>query len=89
MTSTANGEDLGVNTKDGANQDNYLRICQTCRQILQRRYDQLCFKTAGKDEVFDYYEVKLLKTNFEKIFFIFFRKLLQHERNWRVFSHYM
>lgn len=53
LTSTANADDLGVNTKDG---EDYLRICLSCQQILQRRYDQLCFKTADKEDVFVCYE---------------------------------
>lgn len=60
LVSTAGVEDLGLNNKDGTNNDDYLRICLSCRQILQRRYDQLCFKNTDKDEVFLYYEVNLL-----------------------------
>lgn len=56
LTSTANADDLGVNTKDGVNSEEYLRICLSCQQILQRRYDQLCFKHADKDEIFVCYE---------------------------------
>ena len=61
LGSTATGDDLGVVNKDGTNNEDYLRICLTCRQVLQRRYDQLCFKNADKDEVFLCYEVNFLR----------------------------
>jgi len=51
LTSTANADDLRVTTSE-----DYLRICLSCRQILQRRYDELCFKTADKEDVVVYYE---------------------------------
>lgn len=57
LTSNVGGDDLGVSSKDGTNNEDYLRICLSCRQILQRRYDQLSFKNAEKDEVFLCYEV--------------------------------
>ncbi len=60
LTSTVDGDDLGVMNKDGTNNEGYLRICLSCRQVLQRRYDQLCFKNADKDEVFLCYEVSSL-----------------------------
>jgi rabenosyn-5 len=56
LTSTVASDDLGVMNKDGTNNEGYLRICLSCRQVLQRRYDQLCFKNADKDEVFLCYE---------------------------------
>lgn len=52
LTSNVGGDDLGV-----SHNEDYLRICLSCRQILQRRYDQLSFKNAEKDEVFVCYEV--------------------------------
>lgn len=60
LSSNVAGEDLGVSNKDGSNNEEYLRICLSCRQILQRRYDQLCFKNTEKDEIFLCYEVKSL-----------------------------
>ena len=57
VTSNVAGDDLSVGNKDGTNNEDYLRICLTCRQVLQRRYDQLCFKNGEKDEVFLSYEV--------------------------------
>ena len=60
LASTVGGEDLGVPNKDGANNEDYLRICLSCREVLQKRYDQLCFKKAEKDEVFLCYEVNSL-----------------------------
>ncbi len=65
LASTAGADDLHVNTKDGTTSEDYLRICLTCQQVLQRRYDQLRFKTAEKDEVFLCYEVNCFRTSFE------------------------
>ncbi len=62
LGSAVSGDDLGVLSKDGTNNEDYLRICLTCRQVLQRRYDQLCFKNSDKDEVFLCYEVTSLQS---------------------------
>jgi len=70
LASTTGVEDLSLNNKDGTNHEDYLRICLSCRQLLQRRYDQLCFKNAEKDEVFLYYEVNYFRTFF--YIFLFF-----------------
>ncbi len=53
LTSLASA--TGFDDKDN---EDYLRICLSCKQVLQRRYDQLSFKNTEKDEVFLYYEVK-------------------------------
>jgi len=84
LTSTAGVEDLGLNTKDGTNNEDYLRICLSCRQVLQRRYDQLCFKNTEKDEVFIYYEVNYFRI-FLYILFCSIRELSKHEMNLLIF----
>ncbi|CAF1476065.1 unnamed protein product [Adineta steineri] len=55
-SSQAGADDSNMNGKNGVNHEDYLRICLSCRQVLQRRYDQLCFTKIDKDEVFLYYE---------------------------------
>ncbi|CAF1194385.1 unnamed protein product [Rotaria magnacalcarata] len=42
--------------KDRTNNEDYLRICLSCQKVLQRRYDQICFKNTQRDEVFVCYE---------------------------------
>ncbi|CAF0855503.1 unnamed protein product [Rotaria sordida] len=56
LTSTVTTDDSNLNNKDKVNSENYLRICLSCQKVLQRRYDQICFKNAQRDEVFLYYE---------------------------------
>jgi hypothetical protein len=54
---------------DDRDNEDYLRICLSCKQILQRRYDQICFKNTEKDEVFLYYEVNLYSLFSNNLFF--------------------
>ncbi|CAF2387201.1 unnamed protein product [Rotaria sp. Silwood2] len=56
LNSTTNPDDLNLNNKDRANNEEYIRICSSCQKVLQRRYDQICFKNSQRDEVFLYYE---------------------------------
>ncbi|CAF0818412.1 unnamed protein product [Rotaria sp. Silwood1] len=56
LNSTTNNDDTNLNNKDKINNEDYLRICLSCQKILQRRYDQICFKNAQRDDVFLYYE---------------------------------
>jgi hypothetical protein len=69
-------DDLSGNNKDGTHHEDYLRICRTCREVLQRRYDHLCFKNAEKDEVFLCYEVNYFRIF--KHFFLPFSFLLEN-----------
>jgi hypothetical protein len=57
LASTTGVDDSSFNNKDGANNEDYLRICLSCRQVLQKRYDQLCFKNTEKDGIFLHYDV--------------------------------
>jgi rabenosyn-5 len=41
---------------DGTNED-YLRICTSCGQYLQRFYNQIRFRNIEKDQIFHLYEV--------------------------------
>ena len=45
-------------SRDGGGPVDYLRICLSCRQILQRRYNHISFKNSEKDEIFLHYEVR-------------------------------
>ena len=56
LNSTVN-DGSNLNTKDETTNEDYLRICLCCAKILQKRYDQIRFKDAEKDEVFLCYEV--------------------------------
>ncbi|CAF1650816.1 unnamed protein product, partial [Adineta ricciae] len=56
VTSTAGVDDPNLSLKDGGSHEEYLRICRSCQQILQRRYDQIRFKKTDKDEVLVRYE---------------------------------
>lgn len=61
LTSNTPGTDESSNSnKDGTNQE-YLRICLTCRGVLQRLYNQISFRNMEKDEVFRFYEVNLIR----------------------------
>lgn len=53
LASTTTADD----SRDGGGNVDYLRICLSCRQILQRRYNHISFKNAEKDEIFLHYEV--------------------------------
>ncbi|UJR36142.1 hypothetical protein I4U23_028880 [Adineta vaga] len=64
LVSTTGVDESNFNLKDGGNNEDYLRICHACRQILQRRYDQIVFKKTDKDEVFLRYE-KILEAQNE------------------------
>jgi hypothetical protein len=46
-------------SRDGGGNVDYLRICLSCRQILQRHYNHISFKNPGKDEIFLHYEVRI------------------------------
>ena len=64
LTSATGGADEPLNnTKDGGNQEEYLRICLSCRHVLQRRYDFISFQNMEKDEIFRFYEVNRPKSS--------------------------
>lgn len=51
------GDESLNNTKETGSHEEYLRICLTCRHVLQRRYDYISFQNMEKDEIFRFYEV--------------------------------
>ena len=57
LTSNTGADDSVSNQKDGSTQEDYLRICLSCRQVLQRRFDQISFQQTEKDPIFLHYEV--------------------------------
>jgi len=65
-SATVGGDDSLNNSKDPGNHQEYLRICLTCRHVLQRRYDYISFQNMEKDEVFRFYE-KIVESRQELI----------------------
>ena len=71
VTSTAGVDDSNGNLKEGGNHEEYVRICRSCQQILQRRYDQIRFKKTDKDEVLVRYEVNSISHKIsQNLFFV-------------------
>ena len=50
---------LSTVTVDGTSEE-YLRICLSCGQFLQRTYDKIRFRNFEKDQLFYHYEVVML-----------------------------
>jgi hypothetical protein len=42
--------------------DDSLRLCLTCREFLQRRYDEICFENIAKHQIVQHYAVKAVDT---------------------------
>lgn len=64
------GADETASRKDKGNNEEYLRICLSCQKVLQRRYDQICFKNAQRDDIFIHYDVSYLH-NIHNFFVLF------------------
>ena len=87
LASATTADDSPPSQKDGGNSEDYLRICLSCRQILQRRFNHISFKNSGKDEIFLHYEVTtcfILVRTIESCVFSY-RKLSKHKRSYPTF----
>ena len=69
---------------DGLNEDT-LRICVSCTQILQRYYKKIYFMNTSKDELFHHYEVKYFLLICNEYKRICSRKLFKHKKNMKIF----
>ena len=72
-------DDSNLNNKNEINNEEYLRICLSCRQVLQKRYDQIRFKNTDKDEVFLHYQVNEFFIFNIYLLRLILRKLLMHK----------
>jgi len=56
LSTVAGATDETISSGGLENETNYLRICLSCRDVLQKRYKQIRHKSNEKDEIYAQYE---------------------------------